>query len=880
MKKKTFVYLITCLLFLMVLTPFNVSAVTKNIYKNNKTPYVVKTSDVIDTINKETNTPINQYNGGCRYNIQGWVYVYVEGEPYNRGVQYGYLLADEIIDLITRWSNMIHNHPMIKPLSKHFSQTKHDKISQIWWSFCRSQCTRVYGDKFEVYNEYQQEMQGIADGVNLRGGKIFGENVTYEDILTLNLMYEFLSKITYNGLQKGFHPLYSLYHSLQDEIPSLSCVKPLGFTLEFIDYPVHHKCNGFIATGNATTHGQIVMANSMWSTSSGASGWWWSYYITFRWNIILDVNPTRGCRFIMASAPGYIWSDHDFYQNKNGIVFLETTDPQGLWDNKGFPLVIRARNAVQYSNSIDDVIHYLKDKNDGCMNAVWVIGDTKTGEIARFELGYKHSWTNRTFNGFYWSSNNPFDLKVRLEKIHLKDLFKDLFFYIFFKSKNIVYELPRYHPSPRDLKFEELGNKYYGYIDVDVVKEIMSTDPIVKWSPDCKITDSFLLEHNGLEVFIGNPAGRNREIINLNTPVPQVETIPPAGWVKIYGLPSVKEKQIPYKPCQQNNEPTVKWKYNTNVETNFSSASSIIKDNVLYSTFSTGEIIVLNTTSGTLIWNDTIGGENPTKPTVADGKIFVGTKEGLETFDINSTTHEIKRLGKITSTPVVANDTVFAGTATGELYALDIKNSTVFWTITLPGEIHISNPYKGVIFVAAGTNCYAVTIENGTVLWSFNTTGVITTPPYTIEGIVYLGSWDTYLYAIYAVNGTLKWKYETGWGVETTPLVSNDLVFIGSHDNNFYAIYKNNGTLRWLFTCKAGIHSSPVTNKEYILFGCDDGYLYCLNKTNSDLVWSFSPGETIHGYINYDTTPILSNIAADNDTVYLGINNFIYGITV
>jgi len=43
---------------------------------------------------KENNTEIKT-SGPCgkgyRYNIQGWVYIHIEGEPYERGYQYGYL---------------------------------------------------------------------------------------------------------------------------------------------------------------------------------------------------------------------------------------------------------------------------------------------------------------------------------------------------------------------------------------------------------------------------------------------------------------------------------------------------------------------------------------------------------------------------------------------------------------------------------------------------------------------------------------------------------------------------------------------------------------------------------------------------------------------
>ena len=41
-----------------------------------------------------------QYGKGYRYNIQGWVYIHIEGGPYERGYQYGYLASSEIVDMI------------------------------------------------------------------------------------------------------------------------------------------------------------------------------------------------------------------------------------------------------------------------------------------------------------------------------------------------------------------------------------------------------------------------------------------------------------------------------------------------------------------------------------------------------------------------------------------------------------------------------------------------------------------------------------------------------------------------------------------------------------------------------------------------------------
>ena len=51
------------------------------------------------------------------------------------------------------------------------------------------------------------------------------------------------------------------------------------------------------------------------------------------------------------------------------------------------------------------------------------------------------------------------------------------------------YHSIRYKPESRDIKYEELGEMYYGEIDVDIVKEIASTSPIkVASSPPSRIS--------------------------------------------------------------------------------------------------------------------------------------------------------------------------------------------------------------------------------------------------------------------------------------------------------------------------------------------------------------------------------------------------------
>ncbi|RLF29518.1 MAG: hypothetical protein DRN05_01565 [Thermoplasmata archaeon] len=839
-----------------------------------------------------------QCGRGYRYNIQGWIYTHIEGDPYERGYQHGYLLADEIIDMINRWSNIIHNYPLIKPITHHMPQKRYELVSKTWWDFCRSNCVKTYWDKYSKYNdgEYLQEMRGIADGVKSKGGKIHGQSISTEDILTLNEMYEFLSKL--NKLKKRFHPLRTLFHKLKQILPELSKIKEQDFITDFIKQPMPHHCSGFIATGNATSHGQIVIADSMWC---GGGSWWWTYYIALRWNVILDIKPTQGHRIIMPASPGFIWSNHDFYQNDAGIVLIETTLRQGLWDNRGLPLAIRARAAMQYGENIDDVIHYLRHQNDGCMNAVWLIGDTKNGEIARFELGLYAYAVYRTFNGFYWSANNPMDLGVRLEKFDIKTATHYLLRYLLLHKGGYEYCLPKYRPAPRDLKFEELGNKYYGKIDVDLVKKIMSTRPISAASTDCKITDSNLVEKNGLWAFIGNPSGKILELSNLDKNKIKNEEIHPTGWVRIYALPW-KEYIVPNNPQEQERQPETIWLYDTKNNSNDFYSSSIIVGNTLYTTTSSGEIYALDAQNGTILWNQTVG-KQPTQPTYHNQLLFIGTADGLKVLDITGQLQWEKNLTTIPSPPVIAGDLIITGDKNGNIYAFDIHTGDEQWNLTLSGEIYISQPWNKTmplpspnnndagrissnssilksIFVGSGNTCYAIDAETGNIEWSIETNGIITSKPVVYDKTVYFGSWDTYLYAAEAHNGSIKWKRETGWGIETTPVISNDMIFFGSHDNNLYALNKTSGQLKWVFTCNAAIHSSPIVNEKNIFFGSDDGRLYALNKSVGKLVWSFSPGYTIdrNDIRNYITTPILSTPVLHNNILFIGVLGKIYAL--
>src|SRR5215831_19095110 len=100
-----------------------------------------------------------------RFQQGGWTYVHVEGSPSDIGYQHGYLLAPEIQDAFEA----------IKLFDTHQSQKD--------WEFFRTTAREMLWPHIDA--EYQQELQGIGDGV-----KAHGVSLDVWDIVALNAFEE------------------------------------------------------------------------------------------------------------------------------------------------------------------------------------------------------------------------------------------------------------------------------------------------------------------------------------------------------------------------------------------------------------------------------------------------------------------------------------------------------------------------------------------------------------------------------------------------------------------------------------------------------------------------------------------------------------------
>jgi phospholipase B-like protein len=300
-----------------------------------------------------------------RFERGGWIYVHLEGAPHDIGYQHGFLLATEIADGFAAASlEMTHN-------------------SNRDWDFFRRAAREMLWPKIDP--EYQAELQGIVEGLRARRVKL-----DLYDIVALNAFMEL--------------PDYYVPWLDKQTIGQTGGQQSYGQNQHVAAEATHEgHCSAFVATGSYTKDHQIVMAHNNWT----------SYLEGARWKIIFDIVPQTGYAMLMDGYPGVIVSDDDFGVNSQGLMVTETTitDFHG-WDPTGKAEFVRARKAMQYAGSIDEYVKIMLDGNNGGYANDWLLADRKTNEIARFELGLKHSKVWRTRDGYFVGSNFASDPDV------------------------------------------------------------------------------------------------------------------------------------------------------------------------------------------------------------------------------------------------------------------------------------------------------------------------------------------------------------------------------------------------------------------------------------------------------------------------------------
>lgn len=332
-----------------------------------------------------------------REDVNGWVHVKVQGAPFARGFQHGYLTAAEYAECIRVYSEMTY------------------QTLGMDYSFFVEKGAELHKDK--ITPELTQEMEGIAAGYTAAGVP-----TSLDDIIGWN---------AYMELTGYWWPTVATQYANQ---------APSGNRKS--------HCSAFIATGDATVDGRIVLGHESFTD------FWNGQYMNF----ILDITPDDGYRLVYQGSPGWIASMTDFWVTGGGLVVAETTmvGYQG-YDVKKVPEYVRARNAGQYGESIDSWVKLMDAQNNGGYANMWLIGDIKTGEIANYEQGLIYQLLQKKTDGYFFGDNAPSDPRIRN-----------------LESTDTGWSDVRQQTGARRVRWPQVLEQHYGTIDATAGQQMLA----------------------------------------------------------------------------------------------------------------------------------------------------------------------------------------------------------------------------------------------------------------------------------------------------------------------------------------------------------------------------------------------------------------------
>jgi hypothetical protein len=349
---------------------------------------------------------IRKIKNGIRRDMNGWVYISIKGKPKERGVAYGKLIAKDMQQVNKILDYIIYNDFGVK------------------WDFFIGAAKKYFSPKIkEQFPEFYEEMVGFAEGANM----------TVDAVIAWN---------NYFTLTEGWWA-----NMPEEESVALKGVSVSNMPASKEGGGTQERCSAFIAVGDWTADGKIVVAHN--NFSNFVDGQLAKY--------VIDLKPEKGNRILMNGFPGWIWSGTDFFVTSKGIIGTETTIGGFVAYTNNIPISCRIRNAMQYGNTLDEYETMLLDGNSGDYANSWLFGDINTNEIMRIELGLRFHNTERTKNGYFIGFNAPYDPRIRnLECV------------------NTGFDDIRRHQGARRVRLSELMDEHKGKLNLDIAQKILA----------------------------------------------------------------------------------------------------------------------------------------------------------------------------------------------------------------------------------------------------------------------------------------------------------------------------------------------------------------------------------------------------------------------
>jgi outer membrane protein assembly factor BamB len=309
-------------------------------------------------------------------------------------------------------------------------------------------------------------------------------------------------------------------------------------------------------------------------------------------------------------------------------------------------------------------------------------------------------------------------------------------------------------------------------------------------------------------------------------------------------------------------------------------ADLILADGRLLVNASDLQLYCLNAADGARIWRQRLleharigereirsdemagGGFYQSKPTAADGKVFVGAPSRFVFALDHATGREVWRFemgGAVSGAPAYADGRIFVGQQGGEddFYCLDARSGKPIWRQALSWVWSSANLDRGRVFVP-GVDGYLSCLDaaTGHVLWRYRTGRAAHPEPPVDDDHVFFGSWDHFVYALDVTSGRLRWQFHTGGTPDSgAPIAWGGRLYLPMGGKRLCCLDLATAEVLWEYTIAEGcFNATPALwrNRLYISVSVRSGAIpiasaiRCLDAADGRLIWEH-PGGGITG---------------------------------
>ncbi|MBN2240485.1 MAG: PQQ-binding-like beta-propeller repeat protein [Dehalococcoidales bacterium] len=295
---------------------------------------------------------------------------------------------------------------------------------------------------------------------------------------------------------------------------------------------------------------------------------------------------------------------------------------------------------------------------------------------------------------------------------------------------------------------------------------------------------------------------------------------------------------------------------------------------------------------GKLKWSFTTGGEVHSSPTIAEGKVFIGSRDYyMYALEVNTGDLEwkFKTGSRVDSSATVVDGTVYFGSNDSILYALDTDTAETIWEFDTEYPVRSSAAVANdlLYFGSDDYYLYAVDKDTGKQKWKFDTDSPAGSSPVIQDGLLAYGSAGGYSFVLNAESGQRRLKYNPGGTVYASATIDNGIVYFLTTNGVIAAV---DGTARtwlwehdirpywaqawaminWLpknpdqsgFLWHMSLHkpnpSTPVIEDSVMYVGVGHS-LVAVDLENKQILWEFDTGDSVR-----------SSAAKAGPVVYIG----------